>query len=53
MDLEQAIRTRRTHKAFAPEPVDRETLDELLELAAAGIGEIAALQAEAVARELP
>ena len=33
MDLEQAIRTRRTHKAFAPEPVDRETLDELLELA--------------------
>jgi len=33
MDLEQAIRTRRTHKAFAPESVDRETLDELLELA--------------------
>ena len=33
MDLEQAIRTRRTHKAFAPDPVDRETLDELLELA--------------------
>ena len=33
MDLEQAIRTRRTHKAFAPEPVDRETLDALLELA--------------------
>ncbi|HEY7631406.1 MAG TPA: nitroreductase [Thermoleophilaceae bacterium] len=33
MDLEDAIRTRRTHKAYAPEPVDRETLDELLELA--------------------
>src|SRR4051812_24242487 len=33
MDLETAIRTRRTHKAYAPEPVDRETLAELLELA--------------------
>ena len=33
MELEQAIRSRRTHKAFAPEPVPRETLDELLELA--------------------
>ncbi|MGI8731194.1 MAG: nitroreductase family protein [Solirubrobacteraceae bacterium] len=33
MELEQAIRTRRTHKAFAPEPVDRATLDELFELA--------------------
>lgn len=33
MDVEQAIRDRRTHKVFAPEPVDRETLDELLELA--------------------
>jgi nitroreductase len=33
MDLEEAIRTRRTHKAYAPEPVDRQTLDELLELA--------------------
>ena len=33
MDLEQAIRTRRTHKAYAPEPVDRETLDALFELA--------------------
>ncbi|HEX8121646.1 MAG TPA: nitroreductase [Solirubrobacteraceae bacterium] len=33
MDLETAIRTRRTHKAYAPEPVDRETLDELFELA--------------------
>ena len=32
MDVEEAIRTRRTHKAFAPEPVDRATLDELLEL---------------------
>lgn len=33
MQLEEAIRTRRTHKAFAPEPVDRATLDELFELA--------------------
>lgn len=33
MDLEQAVRTRRTHKVFAPEPLSRETLDELFELA--------------------
>ena len=33
MELEQAIRSRRTHKAYAPEPVARETLDELFELA--------------------
>ena len=33
MELEQAIRDRRTHKAYGPEPVDRETLDRLLELA--------------------
>jgi nitroreductase len=33
MDVEQAIRSRRTIKAFDPEPVDRETLAELLELA--------------------
>lgn len=33
MELEQAIRTRRTHKAYAPEPVERETLDALFELA--------------------
>ncbi len=33
MDLEEAIRTRRTHKAYAPEPVDRATLDDLFELA--------------------
>ncbi len=33
MDVETGIRTRRTHKAFEPEPVPRETLDELLELA--------------------
>ena len=33
MDVETAIRTRRTHKAYRPEPVDRETVDELLELA--------------------
>jgi nitroreductase len=33
MDTEQAIRTRRTHKAYTREPVDRTTLDELFELA--------------------
>lgn len=33
MDAEEAIRTRRTHKAYAPEPVDRATLEELLDLA--------------------
>jgi nitroreductase len=34
VDLETAIRTRRTHKAYRPEPVERELLDELFELAA-------------------
>jgi nitroreductase len=34
MEVEEAIRTRRTHKAYAPEPVARELLDELLDLAA-------------------
>jgi ribonuclease PH len=53
MDLEEAIRSRRTHKAYAPEPVDRQTLDELLELASAGIAEIGTLQTQAVERELP
>lgn len=33
MDVETAIRTRRTHKAFGPEPLPREEIDELLELA--------------------
>jgi nitroreductase len=33
MELEEAIRTRRTQKAFRPDPVPRETLDELFELA--------------------
>src|ERR687883_1241077 len=33
MDVEDAIRTRRTHKAYRPEPVDRATLDELFDLA--------------------
>jgi nitroreductase len=32
VDVETAIRTRRTHKAYGSEPVDRETLTELLEL---------------------
>ena len=33
MEVEEAVRTRRTHKAYAPEPVDRETVAELLDLA--------------------
>ena len=33
MELEEAIRHRRTHKAYGAEPVARQTLDELLELA--------------------
>ena len=33
MDVETAIRTRRTHKAFRPDPLPRAVLDELLELA--------------------
>jgi len=33
MDVETAIRTRRTHKAFGPEPLPREQLEQLLELA--------------------
>ena len=33
MDVEEAIRTRRTHKAYASEPVDRDTLEQLFELA--------------------
>jgi nitroreductase len=32
MDVEEAIRTRRTHKAYGSQPVDRATLTELLEL---------------------
>jgi nitroreductase len=33
VDLDELIRTRRTQKAYGPEPVGRATLDELLELA--------------------
>jgi nitroreductase len=33
MDVEQAIRSRRTHKAFRPDPVAPELLEQLLELA--------------------
>ena len=33
MDVDDAIRTRRTHKAYRPEPVDRAVLEELLDLA--------------------
>ena len=34
MNVEEAIQSRRTHKAYAPEPIPREILDELLGLAA-------------------
>jgi nitroreductase len=33
MEIEEAIRSRRTHKAYGAEPLDRETLAELLDLA--------------------
>jgi len=33
VELEEAIRGRRTHKAYGPDPVSRETLDELFDLA--------------------
>ena len=33
MDVVEAIRTRRTHKSFGPEPVPRGTLEELFDLA--------------------
>ena|SRR6266511_1316987 len=33
MDVEEAIRTRRTHKAYRPAPVDRRLLEEILDLA--------------------
>src|SRR3954462_640160 len=33
MDVEEAVRTRRTHKAYGSQPVDRETLLELFDLA--------------------
>ena len=33
MQIDEAIRTRRTHKSFGAEPVPRETLEELFELA--------------------
>lgn len=33
MNVEDAIRGRRTHKVFGAEPLDRATLDELLDLA--------------------
>jgi nitroreductase len=33
VDVESAIRGRRTHKAYGPEPVNAETLTELFELA--------------------
>lgn len=33
MDLVEAVRTRRTHKVYGPEPVPRAVLEELFELA--------------------
>jgi nitroreductase len=33
VDVEEAIRSRRTHKVYGPDPVPREDLDALLELA--------------------
>ena len=33
MELEEAVRSRRTHKVYGPEPVPRAVLEELLELA--------------------
>jgi nitroreductase len=33
VDVETAIRSRRTHKVFSPDPLPREELEELLELA--------------------
>jgi nitroreductase len=33
MEVEEAIRTRRTHKAYRPEPVERAVLQEILDLA--------------------
>jgi len=33
MDVEDAIRTRRTHKAYRPEPVERAVVEKLLDLA--------------------
>jgi nitroreductase len=33
LSVSDAVRTRRTHKLFAPEPVDAETLNELFDLA--------------------
>jgi len=33
VELEQAVRSRRTHKAYGGEPVSRESLEQLIELA--------------------
>ncbi len=33
MELEEAVRSRRTHKAYGPQPVSREVLEELFALA--------------------
>ena len=33
MDVDVAVRSRRTHKVYGPDPVDRATLNELFELA--------------------
>jgi nitroreductase len=33
MELQEAVRTRRTHKAYRPEPIERATLQDLFDLA--------------------
>jgi nitroreductase len=33
VELEEAIRGRRTHKVYGPDPIERDTLEELFELA--------------------
>jgi nitroreductase len=38
VNVDEAIRTRRTHKVYRPDPVPREQLDQLFELARWGHG---------------
>ena len=52
VEVESAIRTRRTHKAYAAEPVPREHVQELLELALAEGDEATGADIETSANEL-
>ena len=45
MEVEEAIRTRRTHKVYGSEPVPRETLDEQEILEVTGLPPAAPLDA--------